>query len=62
VVQSLDRHVPSISRGRARRSRPTVLASWTWLVGMKTVEHVSANLEVPDMPPLTNSQYAQFFE
>src|SRR5712671_4325926 len=25
VVQSLDRHVPSISRGRARRSRPTVL-------------------------------------
>src|SRR5947199_3410462 len=32
VVQSLDRHVPSMDgRGRARRSRPTVLGSWTWL-------------------------------
>src|SRR5918995_4375183 len=31
VVQSLDRHVPRFSRGRARRSRLTVLASWTWL-------------------------------
>jgi hypothetical protein len=31
VVQSLDRHVPRCSRGRARWSRPTVLAGWTWL-------------------------------
>src|SRR5205814_10582549 len=31
MVQSLDRHVHSYSRGRARRYRPTVLASWTWL-------------------------------
>jgi hypothetical protein len=30
VVQSLDRQVPKYCRGRAR-SRPTVLASWTWL-------------------------------
>src|SRR6195256_2719399 len=36
VVQSLDRHVPRSRRGRARRSRPTVLASWTWLMGMKS--------------------------
>jgi hypothetical protein len=31
VVQSLDRHVPSNSNGRARRSRPTILASWRWV-------------------------------
>jgi len=41
------------------RSTPGIA---TTIVGIKTVEHVFANLEVLDMPPLTNSQYAQFFE
>jgi aryl-alcohol dehydrogenase-like predicted oxidoreductase len=41
------------------RSTPGIA---TTIVGMKTVEHVSANLELLDTPPLTDSQYAQFFE
>jgi hypothetical protein len=45
VVQSLDRHVPSDSRGRARRSRPTVLASWTWLAEETQGDEGAAKLQ-----------------
>ena len=49
VVQSLDRHVPSNSRGRARRSRPTVLASWTWLAEETQGDEGAAKLQEGQM-------------
>src|SRR6185295_16836655 len=52
VVQSLDRHVSSYSRGRARRSRPTVLASWTWLAEETQGDEGAAKLQEASMEPM----------
>jgi hypothetical protein len=48
VVQSLDRQVPKYCRGRAR-SRPKVLASWTWLAEETQGDEGAAKLQKGQM-------------